>query len=99
MITVPKKLWWRLGIIILAVIVFTGGYYFRTWVEENIEYRIVSVNTTTEVTSSITDRWELQLTDRTNGKVKVYDKDVLDAIYYQYQARRSYTHEDRKPGP
>ena len=97
MITVLRKLRLRIGLIILTVLIFIGGYYFRVWIEENIEHKVVSVNSPSEVTSSITDRGELQLTDRTNGKVKIYSKEVLDAIMYQVQARRSYTQEDRKP--
>ena len=97
MITIPKKWWLRIGAVLLVVISLVIGYYARGLVEANIQYHVVSVNTPDEVTSAITDRWELQLTDRTNGRVRIYDKNILDAIFYQYMARRSYTQEDRKP--
>jgi hypothetical protein len=92
---VSKELWQRALYILLAVGIFIGGYYFRIWYAEVMEYKIVSVNSPSEITSAITDRWELQLTDRAKGHVRIYDKDILDAIYYQYVARRTYTHEDQ----
>lgn len=97
MITIPKKLWLGAIVLIASVTMFIFGYFTRGWLEANTKFYVASVQSPNEVTSSITDRWELQLTDRTNGQVRIYDKDVLDALYYQYAARRSYTQEDRKP--
>jgi len=93
---ISKELWQRPMYILLAVLIFIGGYYFRIWYAETMSYKVVSINSPATVTSAITDRWELQLTDRAKGHVRIYDKDVLNAIYYQYVARRSFTQEDRK---
>jgi hypothetical protein len=90
---IPKKYWQGALICILTIAVFSGGYYFRIWQKENVDYRISKVYSKEEVTSAITDRNELQLTDRTTGQVRVYDKKMLDAIFYQYSARKAYIQE------
>ena len=90
---IPKKYWQGGLYLLLTVAIFMGGYYFRTWQKENIDYRISQVFSQKEVTSAITDRWELQLTDRTTGQVRVYDRKILDAIFYQYSARKTYVKE------
>jgi len=97
MFKIPKKLWQRTLMFLAAIIILIAGYQLRVWQEQNIKYNVVSVNSSDEVTSAITDRWELQITDRKTGRVRIYNQDILDAIFYQYQARRSYTQEDRKP--
>ena len=91
-----KTLWQRGALILLAVGIFIAGFYFRAWYRETIDFRLISkVYTPSEVTTAITDRWEMQLTDRTTGEVRIYNQDVLNAIFYQYQARRAYTQEDK----
>ena len=100
MISIFKNLWFkRVTYVVLLIAVFALGFVANDWIESQVQFKVVSVNTPDNVTSAITDRWELQLTDRKTGRVRIYDKYILDAIFYQYQARRSYTQEDRKPEP
>lgn len=92
---IPKK-WWQGALhVLLTIGIFLSGYYFHDWMEENINYKIVSIYSPDEVSSAITDRWELQLTDHITGQVRIYNKNILDAIYHQYSARRAYTQEDK----
>lgn len=86
----------RIVEIIVAALLFIFGYITRGWLEDNTNFFLESVQNSSEITTAITDRYELQVTDRTNGKVKIFEKDVLDAIYHQYQARRIYTQEEKK---
>jgi len=98
MISIFKNLWLkRVTYVMLLIVVFALGFLTNDWIERQVQYKVVSVNTPSNVTSAITDRWELQLTDRKTGRVSIYNQDILDAIFYQYQARRSYTQEDQKP--
>jgi len=94
--TISKTFWQKSIGLLIVIAIFFAGFYFRAWFKENIEYKVFSVNTSQTITSSITDRWELQLTNRETGKVYIYDQNVLDAIFYQYTARRAYVQEDRK---
>jgi len=97
MINIPKKLWQGTLMLVVAIGLIASGYYLHDWVNDNIQFKVVSVNDPDNVTSAISDRWELQLTDRKTGRVRIYDKEVLNAIYYQYRARLAYTQEDRIP--
>ncbi len=87
---IPKPYWQGALIIIVVSVIFIGGYYFRIWHVEGLDYKIAKIYDQKETTSAITDRGELQLTDRITGHVRIYDKEILDAIYYQYSARKSY---------
>jgi len=97
MIAIQKKVWIRLIEIVMAALLFIFGYITREWVDSNTNFYVVSVQSPNEITTAITDRDELQLTDRTNGKVRIYNKEILDAIYHQYNARKTYTQENRRP--
>lgn len=90
----PKKFWQNILILVCVIVIFIGGYYFRMWYNESVNYRVVSVLDAEKVTSAITDRWELQLTNRVSGQVRIYEKKVLDAIFYQYSARKKFTQEN-----
>ncbi|KKL18324.1 hypothetical protein LCGC14_2476670 [marine sediment metagenome] len=87
---VSKPYWQGVLMIICVAAIFIGGYYFRAWHMENLDYRISKVYSQEVTTSAITDRNELQLTDRETGQVRIYDKEILDAIFYQYLARKTY---------
>jgi hypothetical protein len=64
---------------------------------EQINYKVAESKTLGQVSVSIDDRWQVLITNVETGQVRIYNKDVLDALYYSYSALRAYTQEDRKP--
>lgn len=95
---IPKNWWQRTLIAVVAIGLFIAGYYFHDWTSQNVQFKVVSVNTPENVSTAISDRWDLITTDLKTGKVRIFNREILNGIYYQYRARLTYTQEDKIPG-
>jgi hypothetical protein len=84
--------WIFIGLLVLSA--FFLGYYYpkikQTIVGEQKSF--ITPKTSSQITTSVTDRGELMMMDRATGKFEIYDEAVGLNIFKSYGNRITQTH-------
>lgn len=80
------------GFFILIVLVsFSAGYMAKGYVVDKFPQQSLDVLSSADVSTAISNRGELVILNRHNGKYIQYSDSVLQSVYHQYRAKLTYT--------